>query len=210
MGSKSRKSRKSRSKKKEKVGSSNNNHNEKLLTLLTSYASDDKKQNNNKNQFIKLLQDFPQYCFGREINVPHFCGGGMLVDKSGEYVLLAQHRKLDILTFFGGHADGDSDLLNVARKETIEESGFNDIQLLSDGIFDLDLQTCFYNTETHFHFELRFLFQTQQEASDDIKPPNIESKELKWIHYKNDDAISTMRESMVRMFEEYRKFKDKK
>ena len=44
-------------------------------------------------------------------------------------------------SWMGGHADGDRDLLAVARREVMEESGVKALRLLSPEIFSLEILT---------------------------------------------------------------------
>lgn len=48
---------------------------------------------------------------------------------------MAYHNIYKSWAWTGGHSDGDSDLLNVALKEAKEETGLENLKVLSDGIF---------------------------------------------------------------------------
>ena len=73
--------------------------------------------------------------------------------------------------WMGGHADGDVDFLNVAKKELAEESGVTDAKLLSDNIFSLEVLTVLGHVKKgsfvspHLHLNVTYVF----EASMDVQ-----------------------------------------
>ena len=66
----------------------------------------------------------------------------MVVSPDFTQALILHHVKQDQWFQPGGHADGDNDVLRVALRETSEETGLDpdQIQLLSDEVFDVDIQ----------------------------------------------------------------------
>lgn len=59
----------------------------------------------------------------------HVTAGTLVVDISGDHVLLNLHRKAGRWFHFGGHCeDGDATLFDVARREAHEESGVDAIR----------------------------------------------------------------------------------
>jgi 8-oxo-dGTP pyrophosphatase MutT (NUDIX family) len=49
------------------------------------------------------------------------------------------HKKLQFWLQFGGHADGEFDILSVAIREFHEESGIDIEPMMIDGIFDANV-----------------------------------------------------------------------
>lgn len=100
------------------------------------------------------------------------------------------HRKLGRWLQPGGHADGDGDLLAVARREAEEETGLLGLQAL-DGVsgdpapeplpLDLDIHRIPARpTEpAHEHFDVRFLFRGT-DRGESLKISE-ESEDLRWI-----------------------------
>ncbi len=128
--------------------------------------------------FIKQHTD----CFERSLSVGHITGSAWVVNVKRDSVFLLHHRKLDKWLQPGGHSDGDPNTLNVALRETHEESGVseNDISPVTQGIFDIDIHHIPQrkNEAAHFHYDIRFLL----EMDDQQKPIiNAESNELAWI-----------------------------
>lgn len=60
----------------------------------------------------------------------HLTAGAIVVDHTGEHVLLNLHRKAGRWFHFGGHLEpGDATLLGAARREAVEESGLADLEV---------------------------------------------------------------------------------
>ncbi|MBP3985125.1 NUDIX hydrolase [Pseudoxanthomonas helianthi] len=110
------------------------------------------------DQFLALLAD-PANPFVRERLEGHFTGSAWLVSGDSRRVLLTHHRKLDRWLQLGGHADGDTDLAQVALKEAGEESGLDDLRVEAEGIFDLDRhwipERC--DVPGHWHYDVRYV-----------------------------------------------------
>jgi 8-oxo-dGTP pyrophosphatase MutT (NUDIX family) len=81
----------------------------------------------------------------------------------------------------GGHADGDHDLARVSLKEAREESGLQNIKLLSDEIFDIGVHLIpeYKGIPAHYHYDVRFLLKTT-DKDDDIQISD-ESNDLRWF-----------------------------
>lgn len=174
-------------------------HRELLLGQLKNYRPCDA---GDSDTCIKV-QDFvrsQQECFERSLTQGHITGSAWVIDPERKAVLLVEHRKLGKWLQPGGHADGESDVLNVARRELEEETGLGEY-FLADGqkaIFDLDIHEippC-RGVAAHLHYDVRFLFVSSvscQVAS------NNESRQVKWVqldelpNYNAEQSLLRMR-----------------
>src|SRR5215212_1540780 len=75
-----------------------------------------------RDRMVDLLDSTPG-CFRRDCFPAHFTGSALVVSADGSRALLHHHRKLDRWLQFGGHCDGEEDVLRVAIREAAEESG---------------------------------------------------------------------------------------
>jgi len=127
---------------------------------------------------FQALLDAGPSAFRREHLPGHFTGSAWLVSGDGRRVLLTHHRKLDRWLQLGGHADGDTDLAAVARREAEEESG--QVGLRVEGrIFDLDrhLIPARGTEPAHWHFDVRHVVRCGDDESFTVGP---ESLDLAW------------------------------
>jgi 8-oxo-dGTP pyrophosphatase MutT (NUDIX family) len=128
---------------------------------------------------LALLESAPG-CFERSCFPAHFTGSVLIVDAGGARALLHHHRKLDKWLPFGGHCDGDENVLRVAQREALEESGIEGLILASPRLFDLDIHTipAWGAEPEHEHFDVRWML---------IAPDNArfrqseESLALRWF-----------------------------
>ncbi len=150
-----------------------------LLNELKYYIPLDEAEKNNVEKVIEFLKNNTN-SFSRTNLAGHITAGGLVVDMKGN-VLLNHHKKADMWFQFGGHCDGESNLLNVARREVFEESGLDNLQLISNQILDVDVHIIDYsakkNEPEHFHYDVNFLFKTE---NLNFKISN-ESAEIKWV-----------------------------
>ena len=118
--------------------------------------------------------------------------------------LMMHHKKLNAWYQPGGHADGESDIIRVALRETAEETGIDpsEIKLVSGEIFDVDIHTVPAHgaDPAHEHVDIRFLI----EINDQLQVPgNDESHEVLWIDLHNVSHFNRNR-STYRMLEKTR------
>jgi len=152
-----------------------------LLNLLENYATNDAHEQEMQAR-MKIFVQTHEDCFERKLAIGHITGSAWVVNPTRTHVLMLHHRKLDCWLQPGGHSDGDPNTLQVALRETQEESGIESkyIQPVSESIFDIDIHTipARKNEPQHEHFDVRFLLE-----ADDNAPLNIseESNELAWI-----------------------------
>ena len=130
-------------------------------------------------KMIELL-DTTADCFSRTAFPAHFTGSALVVNADGSRALLHHHRKLDRWLQFGGHCDGDEDVLRVAQREALEECGISDLIVASARPFDLDIHEIpAHKAEpTHSHYDVRYVLIAPEGAAHTT---SSESKELRWF-----------------------------
>lgn len=180
-----------------------NDPRQKLISSLTRYQPIDDSDLRQKERILNFVFETPD-CFERTHLAGHITGSAWLIDKTGSRVLLTHHRKLNKWLQLGGHADGEADILEVARREAEEESGLTRIEAVSNEIFDVDIHAIpARSTEpAHWHYDIRFAFRAT--ASETIQITN-ESRDLQWVPLK---SIATFNgeNSLLRMAAKWDRF----
>lgn len=175
-------------------------HRKNLLQLLEKYepSVDEIKF---KSEIINFINKYPN-CFERSLDVGHITASALLINKEGSKALLMHHSKLNKWFQLGGHCDGNPETLEVAIKESQEESGILSIEPVFTEIFDIDIHLIpdTPKEKAHFHYDIRFLLQVK---SDEQVIQNKESKELRWI--SKDELLPTDNASVIRMFNKWKK-----
>lgn len=135
----------------------------------------------------------------------HITASAMITSPTGDAVLLTHHKKLGRWLQLGGHADGEFDVVNVARREIEEESGLAsfDFWSASGELFDIDCHDIpQHGTEpAHIHFDLRFLV-----IADPKHPITVseESHDVRWFTLAEARRL-TDEASMHRQFDKIEK-----
>lgn len=140
-----------------------------------------------RERMLALLDSTPD-CFERTSFPGHFTGSALVVSADGTRALLHHHRKLDRWLQFGGHCDGDENILRVAQREALEESGIAGLILASPRPFDLDVHTIPSRpTEPeHEHYDVRYVLIAPEDA---VFITSEESHELRWFTPQEMEAM---------------------
>lgn len=172
---------------------------EQILSLLETLEIHPHHQAHDR-QARDLARDFAstQIHILDRVNLQgHFTGSAFVVDPARTRFLLLWHRKLDKWVQPGGHADGDPDLLAVARREALEETGI-DATAVSPGIFDLDIHTIPASPKVpaHLHYDARFLLEADPATA--LEPNARECREVAWMNLPEAEARGIEIEASVR------------
>ena len=169
---------------------------EDLIRELRAYLDRWPGEAETVGRFIGFVSEHPD-CFERRQETGHVTGSAWVVDRAGTRVLLTHHKKLGLWVQLGGHADGDADVLRVARREAEEESGLAGLALVPGGIFDVDVHRIPPGPDApgHFHWDVRYAFRA---AAGEVFRASDESYELRWVEIRSLAAV-TQEESMLRM-----------
>lgn len=151
-----------------------------------------------KNAIIKYLEKNPtenqevlidfvntsKDLYSRQNVVGHITGSAFIVSNDLENALLILHGKYNKWVAPGGHVDPGEDSLFAASRESAEEVGIQDLELLKPEIFDIDIHRIPAATKhgvfepEHWHFDVRYLFKIQPNTSVDLN--TLEAKGYKW------------------------------
>lgn len=175
-----------------------------LIKALKSYKPFNEQEKHNVDRFLKFLKT-NQNCFVRTNMKGHVTAGGFVADGKGN-ILLNHHKKSGMWFQFGGHSDGERDSLKVARREVMEESGIFECELISDKIFDVDVQKIpsneTKNEGEHLHYDVNFLFYVKSKAFE----ISNESTEIKWVSCDEARVLINDKDfGMKRMIDKYEK-----
>jgi 8-oxo-dGTP pyrophosphatase MutT (NUDIX family) len=150
---------------------------QQVLSLLNHYIESEPENQHSKALLIEFAKQNDNCC-ERTLLSGHFTGSCWLVSQDGARVLLTHHKKLGRWLQLGGHADGDSNLAQVALREAQEESGLNDLSVEAE-IFDLERHAipARGNEPAHYHHDVRFVVRAN---GSEIFAVSDESHALAW------------------------------
>lgn len=167
-----------------------------IIEQLNAYALVWREESAKVRRFVEFVLSHPN-CFERSLKIGHVTGSAWVVNKAGTHVLLTHHRKLNKWFQLGGHADGDGNILRVAKREVLEESGLNQITPVSEQIFDIDIHPIpgHEGEPEHVHYDVRYALQV---TGDEKFAVSEESHDLSWVEIEKLEE-RTNEISMLRM-----------
>lgn len=135
---------------------------EHLRSLLEALVPADAREAGYVERFHALL-DGEGDPFHRGHFVPgHVTASAFVLSPDGRDVLLIHHGKLHRWLQPGGHVEpDDADVLAACRREVAEEVGLRELELVHDGLFDVDVHDIppLKGDPGHAHFDVRVLFR---------------------------------------------------
>lgn len=153
---------------------------------LKKYKPYNELEADNVASVLAFIDKFGDDVWTRDNLIGHICVSAWVVNKEHTKVLMAHHNIYCSYDWLGGHADGDRNLLEVAKKEVFEESGLKNIKVLNDGnIFDVNMQFVIphikrgKNITAHLHLAIVYLFEADEK--DELIVNEDENSALKWI-----------------------------
>ena len=169
-----------------------------LIEMLRAHKPWDETEHTHLRNMIRFIEE-EEECFLRQLQKGHLTGSAWITDQQNSSVVLVHHRKLDRWLQPGGHADGITDIYEVALKEAMEETGLQGLQS-SRKIFDVDIHLIPANSKdpAHFHYDIRYHFIAPSESTLIVSP---ESHEVSWVPVNHVEKHSGSEPSILRMLE---------
>ena len=173
---------------------------ERLSNSIQRYTAKWPGEADTASRYIALLSN-PD-AFQRTHLPGHITGSAFIVDTSRTHTLLVHHAKLNRWLQPGGHSDGETDVVGVARREASEETGLRNLQLVSPFIFDLDIHPIPQRTDlaAHDHYDIRYLFEAGMKDPISVSE---ESHDVRWVRldeleqFNKEPSLLRLREKLM-------------
>lgn len=155
-----------------------------LYNQINSYEPLTEKEKNDKDVIMEFMKNNDN-CLLRDNKIAHFTTSAWIVNKKRDKVLMIFHNIYNSWAWVGGHADGDSNLLHVVKKEIEEETGITNLKQLYDGIYGLNIVTVESHIKrgnqvnAHLHFDIEYLFEADE--NDKLRIKEDENSNVGWI-----------------------------
>lgn len=146
-----------------------------LTEQIGAYCPVNEQEQHDKAELLRWLSSGLDV-YSRSCNAAHLTASAWVVSPDRQKVLMIYHNLYDSWAWMGGHADGMTDLHEVARKEVMEECGLTELKSLSDDIFSLEVLTVDGHEKrgkyvsSHLHLNVTYLFEADPTLPVFIKP----------------------------------------
>lgn len=154
-----------------------------LKKMIEDYVPFDEQEINDKEYFLKCIDTFDDVLTRNNV-FAHFTASAFVVNQDRTKMLVVYHKIYDGWIYPGGHTDGEDDLLSVAIREVLEETGLS-VTIIDNSIFSI--QVCptighYKNNKyvsAHTHLDVVFLFEADDQEL--LVYREEESSGIKWI-----------------------------
>lgn len=165
-----------------------------LKQIIEGYLPCCEQEREDKRLMLRYLQENANILL-RENEAFHFTASSWIVNPERTRVLMLYHNIYHSWAWSGGHADGDGDLLHVALREAMEETGLTQLHAVSTQPISLEILPVAAHFKRgkyvapHLHLNLTYLIE-----ADDRQPLRIkadENSDLRWFTPEEAVAAST-------------------
>ena len=169
----------------------------KTIYMIKKYIPYNEQEKADKEFFISC--ENKDQILTRDNHLAHLTSSIFIINKSKTKVLCIYHNIYNSWSWVGGHADGDDDMLYVAKKETMEETSLKNFTVLSDhpiSIESLPVASHFKKGKfvpAHTHLNVTYLFEADE--NEIIKIKEDENSNISWLNF--DELISKSTEQYM-------------
>ncbi len=167
-----------------------------FIEEIVHYISKNEQEMQDKKIIIDCMALFPHNILLRENEIAHITSSGFIVNHALSKVLMVHHNIRNTWAWTGGHADGNGNLLDVAVKEAMEETGVN-AQPLSSEIASIDVLSVYghvkkgHYVNSHLHLSIAYILISDEKELPTVKPD--ENSAVAWFPVEkiHEDSFST-------------------
>ena len=156
-----------------------------LKEQIKEYNPYNEQEKVDKELMLEYIETFSDV-LTRKNRMCHFTASNWIVNKERTKVLMVYHNIYKSWAWTGGHVDGESDLLQVALREAKEETGLQNLKVLSNGLYGIQVLTVNSHIKrgefvpSHLHLDGCFLLEADEKEQLRIKQD--ENSGVKWVN----------------------------
>lgn len=154
------------------------------LQQLQQYIPTTEQEQADKEIFLQCANTYSDI-LTRENKIAHLTCSGFIMNAARDHVLFIHHNIYNAWGWTGGHADGETDFLQVALREATEETGVTAIQPITENIISIENIPVVGHMKkgkyvpAHLHLNVTFALQAPEDAALTIAPE--ENSAVAWI-----------------------------
>lgn len=172
----------------------------KELTMMTfeeqlkAYVPFNEQEAVDRDVALRCLKQPDIYLRTNEL--VHVTASAWIVNHDRTKVLMAYHNIMQTWAWLGGHADGESDLLQVALREAREESGIRHIRPVSEKLYSVEMLFVGGHVKrgkyvnSHLHLNATYLLEADE--TDELFVKADENSGVKWVPIDEVEAVCSV------------------
>lgn len=152
---------------------------------IRSFVPHDAQEAGDQEVILWYIERFGDTILTRENPIAHLTSSGFIMNPQRTKALMIHHNIRNTWAWTGGHLDGDSDMLAVAMREAMEETGVSHIRPLSHKIASIDILPVFGHVRrgqyvsAHLHLSIAYILICEESEMLQIKPD--ENSGVRWF-----------------------------
>lgn len=161
-----------------------------MMAQIRNYSPFNEQEKGDKAIMLSYMESCPDIFLRTNLKA-HMTASSWIVNRDRTKILMIYHNIYDSWAWTGGHADGDENLLAVALREALEETGVHAVPVTED-IFSLENLT----VDGHFkhglyvpsHMHLNVTYLLQADDSEAVRAKEDENRGVSW--FSLDEVLS--------------------
>lgn len=164
-----------------------------IFQSVKAYQPYNLEEEKEKQIVLQLCEKDKEQLLFRSSHLAHATATAMVFNEKKDKVLMIKHNIFDTWACVGGHADGQPDLFQVAKKELKEETGVFEAKPISQEILSLDILLVAGHYKrgeyvpNHLHINATFAFIAKEDVKLTIKED--ENSDVAWIPVEEIDSF---------------------
>jgi len=155
------------------------------LNEIIMYEPSNEQEDNDKKIILNYIKDYPHNILTRENEIAHMTSSGLILNEALDKILMIHHNIYNTWTWTGGHADGDVNMLEIAIKEAIEETGVKSVRPLTEQMVAIDILTVNGHEKrgryVSAHLHLNTSYALIADESDEFILNEDETSGVEWV-----------------------------
>ena len=158
----------------------------KTVEMLKNYKPSCEQEEKDLLQIIKAEEVFGDI-LTRENSFCHMTASAFVINKKHTKVLCIYHNVYNSWCWIGGHADGDDNMLYVAKKETKEETSLQNFSEILKTPISVEVLPVISHVKrgrfipAHLHFNVTYLFEADEK--DTVHILESENSNVGWLTF---------------------------
>ena len=152
---------------------------------IRAFIPENDQEANDKAVILDYIEMFSHNILTRENQIAHMTSSGVILNATLDKMLMIHHNIYKTWAWTGGHTDGISDLLEVAVREAVEETGVSGIIPLTDVIASIDIIPVYGHVKkgkyvsSHLHLNASYILIADESA--ELLVNEAETSGVTWV-----------------------------